>query len=281
VPRPQKGTAAPRTVALLAGQEGDHYVVCGPIFLPMKKFLLYTLGTLVVLALIVWIGGQFFLGSMVKTGVNKLGPRITQTKVELASASISPVSGVGTLGGLFVGNPPGWSSDKAFYLGRIHLNVVPSSIFGDHIVVNEIVIDQPEFVYETKVVSSNIGDLMKNIEKAVGGKTTQEPTAKNEKPQKFEVKKFTLSNGKVTVGVGPTAMTLSMPPIELTDIGTREGGITADEFTAVVMRAVTTAVISASTQAFMKNAPNLGASANEAIKQTGESLKKIFGGEKK
>lgn len=247
----------------------------------MKKFLLFVVGTLVVLAVVVFIGGQFFLGSMVKAGVNEFGPKLTQTKVELASAAISPVSGQGTLGGLFVGNPPGWSSDKAFYLGQVHIDLAPASIFQDHVVINEIVIDQPEFVYETKLVSSNIGDLMKNIEAAIGGgKKESEPTAKNGKPRKFEVKKFTLRNGRVTVGVGGNAMTMSMPPIELADIGTKEGGVTASQFVVVVMRSVTADVIAASTQALTKNLPNMGAAAGDAFKKTGESLKKMLGGGK-
>lgn len=248
----------------------------------MKKFILYFLGTIFVLALIVYVGGQFFLGSAVKAGVNEFGPKITLTKVELASASISPVSGDGTLGGLFVGNPKGWSSDKAFYLGQVHVNIEPMSFFRDHVVINEIIIDQPEFVYETRLVSSNIGDLMKNIEQATGGgDRSPDPAAKDGKPRKFEVKKFILRNGKVTVGVGPTAATMSMPPVELTDIGTKEGGVTASQVAFTVMRSVTAGVIASTTQALMKSVPNMGESAGDVMKQTGENLKKMFEVEKK
>lgn len=248
----------------------------------MKKFFLFLVGTIVVLALIVVVGGKFFLGSMVKAGVNEFGPKLTQTKVELASASISPVSGEGTLSGLFVGNPPGWTSDKAFYLGQVHVSIAPGSLFKDHVVINEILIDQPEFVYETKLVASNIGDLMKNIEAATGGgKTTAEPAAKGGKQRKFEVKKFTLRNGKVTIGVGTAGTTMSMPAIELTDIGTKEGGITADQVASTVMRSVTAGVISSSTQALMKTLPTTGAAASDALKKAGDGIKKMFGGDKK
>src|SRR5262249_34696785 len=151
--------------------------------------------------LVAFVTLQFFLGSIVKTAVNNFAPKITGTKVTLDSAAISPLSGVGTLSGLMVGNPTGWTSEKAFYLGKIHVDVAPFSILGDHVVVNEIVIEQPEFVYETKIVASNIGDLMKNIETATGSKDKgAQPTAKNGRPVKFEVKKFTLRNGKVTLG---------------------------------------------------------------------------------
>ena len=242
----------------------------------MKKFLLTLIGIVVMLVLAVYLGGQFFLGSAVKAGVNSYGPKLTQTKVELANAYISPVTGAGALTGLFVGNPSGWSSAKAFYLGQVDVKVKPSSVLGDHVIIEEIVIDQPEFVYETKLVSSNIGDLMKNIEAATGGKKAEEPATKNEKPRKFEVKKFTLRNGRVTVGVGAAAMTLSMPAVELTDIGTKEGGVTGQQVAFTVMRSVTTGVIQASTQALLKTLPNTGAAAGDAIKKAGEGLKNIF-----
>ena len=122
----------------------------------MKKKLLILGGILAALAVVAFFTLQFFLGSIVKTAVNNFAPKITGTKVTLDSASISPLSGAGTLRGLRVGNPAGWTAEKAFYLGQVQVDVAPFSILGDHIVVNEIVIEQPEFTYETKVVASNI-----------------------------------------------------------------------------------------------------------------------------
>src|SRR5438309_251626 len=101
----------------------------------MKKLLLVaTLGLLIV-AIGAYITLQFFLGSIVKAGVNKFGPTITQTKVELQSANVSPLSGVGTLTGLTIGNPTGWSDQNAFHLGTVHIEMEPFSVFHDHIVI--------------------------------------------------------------------------------------------------------------------------------------------------
>ncbi len=247
----------------------------------MKKILLFTLGTVVVLALLGYITLQFFLGSIVKAGVNKFGPAITQTKVELKSASLSPLSGTGTLSGLTVGNPAGWTSADAFHLGTVHIDMAPFSVFGDHIVINEIIIDQPEFTYETKIVSSNISDLLANIEKSMGVQSANQPQAKNGKPLKLEVKHFVLRNGRVTLGVGGTAVTMPMPPVELTNVGTAEGGITPAQLSFAVMRSVTTSVVAASTGALTKMSGTSGAAAAEAAKQAGEALKGLFGGKKK
>jgi uncharacterized protein involved in outer membrane biogenesis len=247
----------------------------------MKKKLLYLAGILAVLALVTYVGLQFFLGSIVKAGINNFAPKLTQTTVELAGAEISPLSGAGTLTGLSVGNPAGWSAGKAFYFGKIHVDVAPFSVLGDHIVVNEIVIDQPEFDYETKLVASNIGDLLKNIESATGGKGGEpQATAKNGKPIKFEVRKFVLTNGHVRLGVGPAAMTLPMPPISLENLGTAEGGITPGQLTFAVMRSVTGSVVSATVQAAGKIGATSGAAAVEGAKKAGEAIKDLFGGKK-
>jgi hypothetical protein len=246
----------------------------------MNKKIIIIFSSVGGLLLAVYIGFNFFLGSVVKAGVNRFGPRITQTKVELAGAQISPLSGIGTLTGLSVGNPKGWNAEKAFYLGTVRIALKPFSIFGDHIVVNEIFIDRPEFVYETKIVASNIGDLLKNIEAATGGNQGAQPTDKAGKPVKFEVKHFRMQNGTVTVGVGPTALKLPMPAIELNDLGTKEGGITPDQLTFTIMRSVTPSIISATARAAGQIGTTSGAAALEGVKKTGEAIKSLFGGGK-
>jgi hypothetical protein len=247
----------------------------------MNKKLLYIAGGLAAFGLAVFIGLELFLGSIVKAGVNRFAPQITLTKVELAGAHISPLSGVGTLTGLYVGNPEGWSSERAFYLGKIHVDVAPFSLLGDHIIINEIVIDQPEFVYETKIIASNIGDLLKNIEQTTGGGTKgPEAITKSGKPIKMVIKKFVLQNGRVTLGVGPASMTIPMPPVTLTDLGTAENGITPGAVAVAIMRGVTPNIVAASMQALGNAGGTTGAAAAEGVKQAGQAIKNLFGGKK-
>jgi len=252
-------------------------------FFPMKKALLYTLAAIAVLVLVVYITMQFFLGSIVKAGVDKFGSSITQTQVELKSATVSPLSGKGTLSGLSVANPAGWGAGNAFYLGTVHIDMEPFSVFHDHIVINEIVIDQPEFTYDTKIVSSNIGDLLKNIEKSLGGEnSSNEPKAKNGRPLKLEVKHFVLRNGRVTLGIaGAPGVTMPMPPVELTNVGSNSGGVTPAGLAFEVMKNVTSSVVSASTGALQKIGGTSGAAAADAARQATDAIKGLFGGKKK
>ena len=209
----------------------------------MKK-LLKVLAVLFLLGVIVTVAvGFFFLGPIVTKTVNTVGPKVTGTKVELDATTVSPLTGGANLKGLFVGNPEGWTGDKAFYLGELRASVKPTSLLGDHIVVNEVYIDGPEFVYERRLLGgSNIDALLKQIEENTGGgktpPTTTEPDGEVKKPLKFAIKSFELKNVKASVIVGGKTVTVQLPPIIITDLGVAEGGITADQVAAKVLQRV-------------------------------------------
>jgi hypothetical protein len=242
----------------------------------MKKFLIFGgLGLLVVLV-VVYIGVNFFFGSIVKSTVNRVGPKVTQSKVVLRSATISPLAGTGTLGGFTVGNPEGWSGGDVLSLGTIHLDMEPKSVFSDVIVINELVIDEPVFNYETRLLSSNIGDLLGNIKK-YGGAGDKE-AAEGGQPKKFIVKKLRFTNGKATLGVGlgSAAVPLPLPEIRLDDIGVAEGGVTGSRLAVIVLGDVLKTVV----ETVAKSPGHAGVGtlekAMEAAKQVGDGVKDLF-----
>src|SRR2546422_1862994 len=75
---------------------------------------------LVVLALVVVF---FSLNSIVKKGVETVGPRLTKVDVRLGSAKLSPLSGNGQLTELFVGNPEGYKTPSAIKVGDVKVGV--------------------------------------------------------------------------------------------------------------------------------------------------------------
>lgn len=245
----------------------------------MKKPLQYLILVILVLVLIAYVTAQYFLGSIVEAGVNRSGPKLTQSNVVLEDAKISPLSGTGTLTGLTVGNPAGWSEGRAIYLGKMHVDVEPMSFFDEAIVVNDLTIDQPEFVYETRLVSSNIGDLMKNIEAALGAKT--DPEDPEAKPRKLIVKHFRLQDAKVTLGVGAATVPLTLPPLELSDLGVKEGGLTPSQLSFAIMKAVLPEIIAATTKAAGSLGGAVGGAAGDVMKKAGEGLQKMLGGGEK
>lgn len=243
----------------------------------MKK-LLKIFAVLVLLGVIALVAIGFFLGPIVKKGVNTVGPRITGTRVELDDAKISPLTGGGTLAGLFVGNPEGWS-EKAFYLGTVRASIQPASLLSDYIVVNEVYIDSPEFVYERRLLGgNNIDALLKQIETNTGGGQTP-PTTTGEKPGKplkFAVKSFRLQNAKMSLIAGGQTITVPLPPLTITNLGVAEGGITADQVATKVLKQVLAQMAVAAAEA-LKDASgaliqNGGKGAQEAAKGAFDKL---------
>src|SRR5258707_15050984 len=110
----------------------------------MKK-LLFRVGLIVALLLMVGLVVAFFsLNSIVKKGVETLGPQMTKVEVRLGSADISPLSGSGRLKKLFVGNPEGYKTPSAIQIGSVKVAVKVGSVLSDTIVVDEINIQAPE-----------------------------------------------------------------------------------------------------------------------------------------
>ncbi len=210
----------------------------------MKKFLkiVVILGLLGVIALVA-LG--FFLGPIVTKTVNTVGPKVTGTRVELDATKVSPLTGGAELAGLFVGNPEGWTGDKAFYLGKVRVRMQPMSLLGDALKVDEVFIDGPEFVYEKRLLGgSNIDALLKQIEANTGGgaakpadQPADQPAAEQPaaKPMKFMVKSFVLQNARMSLVLGGKTVSMPLPTLTLTDLGVEEGGITADQVATRVL----------------------------------------------
>jgi len=250
----------------------------------MKKILVYTGAAILALLIVFFVGGYFFLGSIVTKGVNSIAPQITKAPVTLASARISPLTGSGSLKDLYVGNPAGWNSPKAFSVGRIDVAVSPFSLLGDHVVIDHIIIEQPEFVYETRLVASNIGDLLKNIEASLGGSEGGSADSDSGSSRKIEIRQFVVTDGSVTLGVGTAAITVPLPSIELNNLG-GDSGVAPAEAAARMMRAVTTSIVKVATERAVPAIGNAGDTAAgaakagaDAVRKTGEAIRDLFGG---
>src|SRR2546422_2170121 len=101
----------------------------------MKRWVLRGLMVLVVLLIAAVLAALYFLGAIVKKGVESTGPHITKTTVRLDAAKLSILSGNGELKGFLVGNPEGFNSPSAVRVGSVEVGVQPGSVFSDKVVV--------------------------------------------------------------------------------------------------------------------------------------------------
>jgi uncharacterized protein involved in outer membrane biogenesis len=207
----------------------------------MKKWIIRIVIVLAVLLILVVVGISLSLDSIVKKGVETVGPALTKVSVKLDGVSLSLLSGGGSIKGLEVGNPEGYKTPSAIKVGKASLSLQPSSVLSDKVVIHSIDVQGPEITYETNLKQSNIGKILANLDEVTGGGTKQ-PAPKEASPsKKLQVDDFRITGGKVSVSVttlGGQAVSVPLPDIHLTGLGTGPDGITAADLTRKVLSEV-------------------------------------------
>jgi len=216
----------------------------------MKKILL-RIGLVVFVLIVVALVVVFFsLNSIVKKGVETLGPEMTRVEVRLGSADISPFSGGGRLSKLFVGNPEGFKTPSAIQMGDIKVGVKIASVLKDVIVIDEINIQAPEITLEGNLSGNNLSKILDNVS-GTDEKQKSTPAAAGAKSQKkFCVKELVIDGGKINLSLdlsilGGKSATIPLPPIHLSNIGTETDGVTAAELVKQIMKPLLEGVLDA------------------------------------
>ncbi len=241
----------------------------------MKKILIIV----PILIILIIVGLGFSVNSIIKGGVEKIGPRALGADVRLQDVSISLLSGKGALKGLFIGNPKGFKSDSAFKLNEVRLAMDVKSVFSDRIIIEEIYIDAPDITYEKAMKGDNIKALMKNIESFSGAseKTAagKENGAKSE--TNIQINNFIVKNGKVTMSVTALQgqeLSLDLPDIHLKDIGKDKDGSSVSKAMEQVLAAVNKNVVKATAGSIT----DIKGTVEKTVKGTvGDSVDKLKG----
>lgn len=226
----------------------------------MKKMLIRVVIAVVVLVVLLLVGVAMFLGSIVKKGVETVGPTLTKTDVKLGGASVSLLSGSGTLKGFVLGNPAGYKGDFAIKVGRVDLGVQPGSLFGDKVRITHLRVEAPEILVEGGPKKNNLTQILDNVQAASGGAAGSQPQpagASKGASRKLQVDDLLIAGGRVqvsTVLTGGQPVTLPLPDIHFTNLGDGPDGITAAELTRKVLGQITQETIAALT----KDLANLG-----------------------
>jgi len=229
------------------------------------KTILKIVGILLVLLILVLVGSLYFLGTIVKTGVEKAGPRVTKTDVKLSSAKLSLFSGSGELKDFILGNPEGYKSPSAVKVGTVAVNVQPGSVMSGKIVVHSVKVLAPEITFEGDLSGNNLSKLLDNIKGS--SEKDKQATTKEEKSsqKKLQVDDFLITGAKVHVAtslLGGGSATLSIPEIHLTNLGQDADGITAAQLSEKVFAELFHRTIEAVTAQI----GNLGKGATDLLK---------------
>jgi hypothetical protein len=204
---------------------------------------------------------------VVKAAITDVGSRVTGTKVAVAKVKISLADGKGSVSGLQLANPPGFSDAPAISLGDISLSLDKASVTGNPVVVKELRIAAPAIRYEIGANGSNLDLLRKSLAGAKSSGNESRPASGEKTGRKLVIERLIITQGQVALAVpGLTAATAKLGDIELSDIGRNSGGADARQIAEEVM------------QALLNNALNSAASANLAASagKIGEQLKELL-----
>lgn len=231
----------------------------------IKKLIIGFLLLAVIAAAAVFFLGSSALNKGIQSGVETYGPRVTQTPVTLGAANISFLSGSGTLTNLLVGNPDGFKSEHIFALNEISVKVDTSTLLSDKIVIDHIIIQKPKISYEPSLQGSNVKRLMENIEAFTGPKdaTATAPETKTSPGKQVVIRKLIIEEATVYVGLMGVGQTVSIPRIEMDNIGEEGQRLTVAEVIDLVLTKVVQSIGSA-----IKGAGNLLREGGQSVLNT-------------
>ncbi len=251
------------------------------------------IGFAVLLVLIA--GGVYYLFSnldgFIKSAIETYGSQATQSSVSVGSVDISLTSGQGTISGITVGNPSGFSSNKALSVGAITVAIDTSSVPGNGPIVIKLVnISQPDVNYEVGQNGSNLQAIQRNVQAYAGGSgnsssaAAASPSASSGSPQRKQIiSDLTIDSGLVTASSPMLAgreLKVPLPSIHLTNLGASSGGATAAQIGEQILSAITAKAAQAGSAAITNG---VGGSALKSLGGAGGNvgggaLKGLFGG---
>lgn len=220
------------------------------------------------------------LNALVKGGIETMGPRILGVPVTLEDVDVTLLSGASMQAGLtqlVVKNPEGYETAFAVSLPEIRVDVDWHSLLTDTVIVEEVLIVAPAITFEWSLEGSNLDTIHENVKRNTRSGSDDNGGGKGEKHkegQEFDktvhVKKVTVKDAVINVSLigGQDEVTqVSLPDLDLRDIGNPSGGTTFSQASAVIFDAIYEAI----NKAVMKP----GVLLTQGVEQLGKSIGKM------
>ena len=226
----------------------------------MKNFIwILGLGLLALIIIVMLVIG-LNLGSIVKIGMEQVGPKVTQVSIKVDAVGISLLTGSASVKGLVVGNPDGYATPQAIRVGAISVSMDPRSVMSDKIVIHSVKVESPTITFEGGLSRNNLNKILDNVRAF---------SPSGNPPPKIEVDDFLITGAKVHVDLsGLVSKDISLPDIHLTDLGKGNNGLTPADLTKAILKVISSDTVKAVT----RSVSSLGSG---AVKTVGERLDKL------
>lgn len=190
----------------------------------------------VVLGVIAVAAASLWLGRGIKLAVERYGPEIVGAPVTVGTVILTPWSGRGSVANLVIGNPPGFTGPPAVSVGSVEVQIKLASLVTDTIVVDRIVVRDPQISYVIGKGGSNLSRLQRNAQGAESKDAA--PQAKGGGKSLF-IKDLLVSGGQVGLAasaLGQEGLKVALPDVRLSNLGGK--GRTPAQAAAEVLGAI-------------------------------------------
>lgn len=194
----------------------------------MRNILILLLVAVVAGGIYIWMNA----GSIIEKTIERVGTDATGTSVQVGSVDLNLGDQTAAIHDFTVANPDGFSSGSAFSLNEI--SVAVESVSRELIVLNEVVVDSPQVLYEFTEGGTNIDAIRANIDafqRRLGGGGSGGGGGSN---TKIIINRLRFTGGNVHATAQDREVDIDLPPLTLTDLGRASGGETAGQIAAQV-----------------------------------------------
>lgn len=167
------------------------------------------------------------LDSLVADAIETHGSRAAGTAVSVDSVEIRLREGRGTIRGLTVANPEGFSQPHALTWDEVSIDIDPASIPAPPYVLEEVRIEAPEV---TLVVDERGRVNLRELQQRIQGRQEPEAEPSSGEAPRLKIRSLTFERGKVavhTAEVGGRDAGAELPPLHLQDLGGAAGAAPA------------------------------------------------------
>lgn len=226
----------------------------------------------VLLVIVAVVALYFSLDRIIKNTVQSQATSSLNLSTTLGGANLSLFGGKLDLSDLQIASPKGYSSPQMFGVGSTDLAVSYGQLRNDPVHVSAITIANAKLIIEQKNGQFNFKQAMDEMPKS-------DTAPSNSKPLKLIIDDLTLSNPQVVVkGLGATDIPVTLPTIELKNVGTGDGSQNGAAVKDVVTQVITAMAASASNSSALTAEFKTILSANVGAAMTklgGEAQKRV------
>lgn len=206
----------------------------------MKK-LLIVLGAFVALVVLIGAVATVLIDPIVRSQVERQSAVALKVPTRLNDASVR-FSGNATLGKFEIHNPPNFSEPRAVTFERFDLAVPLRELLRDVVHVDQVTVVRPELTLEFTGAKNNLSTLLDNLSAG------REPGKQSSDGKKFLIRKLRIQDAIVRFRsdlLSGGVRSITLPAVDLENVGTAEGGATIGEILGVVLQTLGSAALKA------------------------------------